>query len=151
MCLQGKDSCSQLPFLSHLPGISLSSNTQIHDSWQNEWEMCPPAAGTCIHTHTQEKNRSVRWPSCDMLGLYSPQFHGQFESLFLNLIPPKCARPSPPFKAAVITERPHTSRAVHMMTELHGPIRPAAAAGHTRAVGGCDPLLCALSPPSSST
>lgn len=61
-----------------------------------------------------------------MLGLLPLQFHGQFESLFLNLILPKCIRPSPLFKPAVITECPLTSRAVHMMTEPHSPIRPAA-------------------------
>lgn len=76
-----------------------------------------------MHTHI---NKNVQWRSYDMLGLLPPQFHGQFESLFQNLILPKCIRPSPLFKPAVITECPLTSRAVHMMTEPHSPIRPAA-------------------------
>lgn len=76
-----------------------------------------------MHTHI---NKNVQWRSYDMLGLLPLQFHGQFESLFLNLILPKCIRPSPLFKPAVITECPLTSRAVHMMTEPHSPIRPAA-------------------------
>lgn len=71
-------------------------------------------------------NKNVQWRSYDVLGLLPLQFHGQFESLFLNLILPKCIRPSPLFKPAVITECPLTSRAVHMMTEPHSPIRPAA-------------------------